>query len=242
MTNILSLYIIYNYLQNSIQIFRKSSYSIVEFLLQQQQQLQSKKKEKITNSKNATVHSKPISKLFELNQWFTFTALMKSKEEDFHRLHILYPSRNKTKDMNIELFFPTNKQNHVPASAARVTSLKHQSQTVMPVSSNYTAPREPIVLCHGLYGFDLRGPESLPALQLHYWSGVEETLAKLGCKVIVTKVPQTGSIWERSHALHDILQKTIIAGKKVNFVAHSMLLSFFFICFQFNYALLNRVG
>ncbi|OAD00160.1 hypothetical protein MUCCIDRAFT_15035, partial [Mucor lusitanicus CBS 277.49] len=85
----------------------------------------------------------------------------------------------------------------------------------------YKAPREPIVLCHGLFGFDIRGPQNIPALQFHYWSGVEDTLAKLGAKIIVTKVPQAGSIWERSHALHTIL-KSILVGKNVNFVAHSM--------------------
>lgn len=30
-------------------------------------------------------------------------------------------------------------------------------------------PRYPIVLCHGLYGFDVLGPSAYPRLQLHYW-------------------------------------------------------------------------
>jgi triacylglycerol lipase len=30
-------------------------------------------------------------------------------------------------------------------------------------------PRNPIVLCHGLYGFDVWGPSSFPRLQMHYW-------------------------------------------------------------------------
>lgn len=93
------------------------------------------------------------------------------------------------------------------------------------IAPHYLAPREPIVLCHGLFGFDIRGPQNIPALQFHYWSGVEETLAKLGAKVIITRVPQAGSIWERSHALHTIL-KSILVGKTVNFVAHSMVNSF----------------
>ncbi|KAI8371338.1 uncharacterized protein BYT42DRAFT_594946 [Radiomyces spectabilis] len=54
----------------------------------------------------------------------------------------------------------------------------------MPVTPNYIAPRAPIALCHGLYGFDKRGPELFPLLQVHYWGGIEEALAKLGAKVI----------------------------------------------------------
>lgn len=104
---------------------------------------------------------------------------------------------------------------------AKANKLKKQSHSG-PITPHYRAPREPIVLCHGLFGFDVRGPD-VPALQVHYWSGIEETLAKLGCRVIITKVPQAGSIWERSQALHTIL-KSIVGGKnaKVNFVAHSM--------------------
>ncbi|CAG8450965.1 5834_t:CDS:2 [Cetraspora pellucida] len=57
----------------------------------------------------------------------------------------------------------------------------------MPVRPNYRAPRLPIVLCHGLFGFDKLGPSSIPYLQIHYWGGIEEALQKLGAKVIVTK-------------------------------------------------------
>ncbi|KAL9538189.1 hypothetical protein MBANPS3_011133 [Mucor bainieri] len=91
----------------------------------------------------------------------------------------------------------------------------------MPVTPHYVAPRAPIVLCHGLYGFDKLGPDALPLLQVQYWGGIENELAKLGAKVIVTKVPSTGSIWDRAHTLHSIL-KSILDGRDVNFVAHSM--------------------
>ncbi|KAL0096121.1 Alpha/Beta hydrolase protein [Phycomyces blakesleeanus] len=91
----------------------------------------------------------------------------------------------------------------------------------MPVTPHYVAPRAPIVLCHGLYGFDLWGPDAFPALQFHYWQGIEDALAKLGAKVIVTGVPKTGSIRERAQELHAVL-KAIMKDKDVNFVAHSM--------------------
>ncbi|GAA5806809.1 hypothetical protein MFLAVUS_000157 [Mucor flavus] len=91
----------------------------------------------------------------------------------------------------------------------------------MPVTPHYIPPRAPIVLCHGLYGFDKIGPDALPLLQVQYWGGIEDALAKLGAKVIVTKVPSTGSILERAQTLHSILN-SILEGSDVNFIAHSM--------------------
>ncbi|KAI7898595.1 Alpha/Beta hydrolase protein [Cokeromyces recurvatus] len=90
----------------------------------------------------------------------------------------------------------------------------------IPVTSYYIPPRAPIVLCHGLYGFDKLGPDAFPLLQIHYWGGIENALAKLGAKVIVTKVPSTGSIWLRAYTLHQILKS--ILKEDINFVAHSM--------------------
>ncbi|KAI9505737.1 Alpha/Beta hydrolase protein, partial [Coemansia spiralis] len=54
----------------------------------------------------------------------------------------------------------------------------------IPVKPIYIAPRNPVVLCHGLYGFDVRGPEKLPILQVHYWRGIREALEKIGAKKI----------------------------------------------------------
>ena len=71
------------------------------------------------------------------------------------------------------------------------------------------APRNPVVLCHGmctlldivamhltlrsppgLYGFDVRGPAAFPILRQHYWSNVLAILRqKIGAEVMVTGVP-----------------------------------------------------
>lgn len=49
-------------------------------------------------------------------------------------------------------------------------------------------PRHPIVLCHGLYGFDVRGP--FLGLEIHYWASVLDVLRKrVGAEVIVRGVP-----------------------------------------------------
>ncbi|ORY00513.1 alpha/beta-hydrolase, partial [Basidiobolus meristosporus CBS 931.73] len=82
-------------------------------------------------------------------------------------------------------------------------------------------PRYPIVLCHGLYGFDKLGPDSLPFLQVHYWKGIKEALERLGAQVIITGVSRTGDIRNRAEAIHRQLE-LVAAGGSVNLVAHSM--------------------
>ncbi|KAI9507780.1 alpha/beta-hydrolase [Russula earlei] len=80
-------------------------------------------------------------------------------------------------------------------------------------------PRYPIVLCHGLYGFDVRG---FPSLRMHYWSSVLNILRKtVGAEVIVTAVPATGSIASRAEQLDRYLQMKAL-GRGINFMAHSM--------------------
>ncbi|KAF9549459.1 hypothetical protein EC957_003848 [Mortierella hygrophila] len=88
--------------------------------------------------------------------------------------------------------------------------IKQNYEYAMPVvSSCYSAPRHPIVLCHGLFGFDKMGPDTIPHLQIHYWKGVQKALTKLGAKVIVASVPKTGSIKKRAEALHRMLTNTV---------------------------------
>ncbi|KAK0544526.1 hypothetical protein OC846_006040 [Tilletia horrida] len=84
-------------------------------------------------------------------------------------------------------------------------------------------PRNPIVLCHGLYGFDVRGP--FLGLEIHYWAAVMDILnKKLGAEVIIRGVPGTGSIQSRAEALHQFLcsAEAGVRGKDLNIVGHSM--------------------
>ncbi|KPV74932.1 uncharacterized protein RHOBADRAFT_1499, partial [Rhodotorula graminis WP1] len=82
-------------------------------------------------------------------------------------------------------------------------------------------PRFPIVLCHGLYGFDVRGPGFF---RLHYWGDLLRILrGKIGAEVYVTAVPGTGSVKKRAHVLHQSLEETReLLNRDINFVAHSM--------------------
>ncbi|GAA5925706.1 esterase/lipase family protein [Sporobolomyces koalae] len=82
-------------------------------------------------------------------------------------------------------------------------------------------PRHPIVLCHGLYGFDVRGPGFF---RLHYWGDLLKILrGKIGAEVYVTAVPGTGSVKNRANVLHKSLEDTpSLLNRDINFVAHSM--------------------
>lgn len=89
------------------------------------------------------------------------------------------------------------------------------------IRQNYATPKYPIVLAHGLMGFDeLRLAGSLlPGVQ--YWRGITDAMRANGINVITAHVPATGSIEERALKLgQDIASKA--DGKSVNIVAHSM--------------------
>lgn len=85
----------------------------------------------------------------------------------------------------------------------------------------YEVPKHPIVLAHGLMGFDelrLAG-RYLPGVQ--YWRGITDAFSQNDIDVITTAVPTTGSIEDRAHALHEQIRSRA-AGRDVNIVAHSM--------------------
>lgn len=84
----------------------------------------------------------------------------------------------------------------------------------------YSPTRLPIVLIHGLYGYDNIGFDSLPQLQVQYWEGVVEALRSLGATVFVAKVPSTGSVAERAFHLDAVLSK--LGASAYNLVGHSM--------------------
>ena len=150
-----------------------------------------------------------------------------------HREHILYPRFTTESDGQVTLSQATAA---FFTSKAIMRSTAHQEASKdddfqssshgcngldMPVTPGYIAPRAPIVLCHGLYGYDKIGPDTIPSLQIHYWSGIDDALAKLGAKIIVTKVPRTAGIQTRAQELHTILTATA-KDKDINFLAHSM--------------------
>ncbi|GFF36840.1 triacylglycerol lipase [Aspergillus lentulus] len=89
------------------------------------------------------------------------------------------------------------------------------------IRDHYETPKYPVVLAHGLLGFDelrLAGP-LLPGVQ--YWRGIKEALTLKGVKVITATVPPSASIEMRAEELVKDIDEGA-QGKAVNIIAHSM--------------------
>jgi triacylglycerol lipase len=83
-------------------------------------------------------------------------------------------------------------------------------------SSTFGKTKNPIVLAHGMAGFD-----SLFGV-LDYFYGVESTLRDAGGEVFITHVPQFNSSEARGEALLDQVENIAAqTGKKVNLIGHS---------------------
>lgn len=79
-------------------------------------------------------------------------------------------------------------------------------------------PKNPIVLAHGLLGFNefrLAG-KIFPAI--HYWRGITEALTANGVEVITASVPASASIEDRAAKLSTEIEKKA-GGKSVNIIA-----------------------
>ncbi|ORX96356.1 Alpha/Beta hydrolase protein [Clohesyomyces aquaticus] len=89
------------------------------------------------------------------------------------------------------------------------------------IREKYEAPKNTIVLAHGLLGFDelrLAG-QVLPGIQ--YWRGITEALQEKGIDVYTAAVPASGSIEARAEKLVGSIARQV-KGKHVNIIAHSM--------------------
>ncbi|ORZ31654.1 Alpha/Beta hydrolase protein [Catenaria anguillulae PL171] len=90
------------------------------------------------------------------------------------------------------------------------------------LAPHFHAPVHPIVLCHGLFGFDYMDVRAIPAVKwrIHYWRGIAEALQEIGCKVYVARVPSAGNVHSRALALYRFLEENEI--RHANLIAHSM--------------------
>lgn len=84
-------------------------------------------------------------------------------------------------------------------------------------ASGYTETRHPIVLAHGMAGFD----ELFGIYE--YWSGIPQALGKDGAKVFVTEVPQFNATEARGEALLAQVEEilAVTGAKQVNLIGHS---------------------
>lgn len=83
-------------------------------------------------------------------------------------------------------------------------------------SSNYTKTKYPIVLAHGMLGFD-------NILGIDYWYGIPSALRKDGAQVFTTEVAQLNTSEVRGEELIKEVEEIVaISGKsKVNLMGHS---------------------
>lgn len=89
-------------------------------------------------------------------------------------------------------------------------------QTALSASSGYTQTKYPIVLTHGMLGFD-------NILGIDYWYGIPSALRKDGATVYVTHVSQLNTSEARGEELLEQVEEiAAISGKgKVNLIGHS---------------------
>lgn len=97
-----------------------------------------------------------------------------------------------------------------------VVAMSSQAQAGLFGSSGYTQSRYPIVLAHGMLGFD-------SMLGIDYWYGIPQALRRDGAEVYVTEVSQLNTSELRGEELLEQVEEIVaISGKpKVNLVGHS---------------------
>ncbi|KAF9076095.1 Alpha/Beta hydrolase protein [Rhodocollybia butyracea] len=90
------------------------------------------------------------------------------------------------------------------------------------IRKKYHSPRDPIVFCHGLLGFDsvTIGPSIAP-MQVMHWRGIKEVLEANGVEILITRVPATSSPIDRAKVLEETISK-VYSGRSVHLIGHSM--------------------
>ncbi|KAG6832511.1 hypothetical protein H0H92_000140 [Tricholoma furcatifolium] len=111
---------------------------------------------------------------------------------------------------------------HAPSSS--IDSLRPFSTYPPPPapSHKYRSPKNPVVFCHGLLGFDsvTIGPSIAP-LQVSHWRGIKEALEQNGTEVLITRVPATSSPGDRAAVLEQKISQ-VYPGRSVHLIGHSM--------------------
>ena len=86
-----------------------------------------------------------------------------------------------------------------------------------PPKRRATATRYPVVLAHGLFGFD---EVRVGKKKVEYFRGIPGRMRKMGTKAYVTRVGATASIEARAQELAALIRE--LDEPKVNVIAHSM--------------------
>lgn len=75
----------------------------------------------------------------------------------------------------------------------------------------------PVVLVHGLFGFDQIG---VSGVKLHYFRGIVDHLATLGCHAHAVRLPRAASVPERAQILAEKL--SALPHDRIDIIAHSL--------------------
>jgi triacylglycerol lipase len=78
-------------------------------------------------------------------------------------------------------------------------------------------PPLPVVLVHGLFGFDRIG---VPGVKLHYFRGIVKHLESLGCHAHAVRLPAAASVPDRAKILVDYISS--LQHERVDIIAHSL--------------------
>ncbi|ORY80938.1 triacylglycerol lipase [Protomyces lactucae-debilis] len=95
------------------------------------------------------------------------------------------------------------------------------------IRETYKSLKHPVVLCHGLLGFDTlyigrNDTYHIPPLAVvHYWRGIKEALEHNGNTVFVPRVPRTATVEARARILSDQIKERF-KDQPVNLIGHSM--------------------
>jgi triacylglycerol lipase len=84
-------------------------------------------------------------------------------------------------------------------------------------ASGRVGPRYPVVLLHGLFGFDELG---IGPARLAYFRGLTQRIQRVGADVHRLRVARTGSVAVRAQQLARRIEQ--LSAKRVNIIAHSM--------------------
>ncbi|HEU4611724.1 MAG TPA: alpha/beta fold hydrolase, partial [Kofleriaceae bacterium] len=75
----------------------------------------------------------------------------------------------------------------------------------------------PVVLVHGLFGFDRIG---VPGVRLHYFRGIVNHLEHAGCHAHAVRLPAAASVPDRARILADKI--AALPHRRVDIIAHSL--------------------
>ncbi|KIP12571.1 hypothetical protein PHLGIDRAFT_61787 [Phlebiopsis gigantea 11061_1 CR5-6] len=101
----------------------------------------------------------------------------------------------------------------------KASSAQAQKQNIR---QRYSSPKNPVVFCHGLLGFDtVTLGLSIAPLQVSHWRGIKDALEANGAEVLITRVPATSSPIDRAKVLEEKISE-VYPGRSVHLIGHSM--------------------